>query len=81
MYVTATEFKANFGKYAEIAQKQEIYVMKRGKELFRVVPPEKKSRAELVEAMCGVIPLNDETRDITVADIRAQRRARYERTD
>ncbi|MCL1951820.1 MAG: type II toxin-antitoxin system prevent-host-death family antitoxin [Oscillospiraceae bacterium] len=56
MYVTATEFKANFGKYAEIAQKQEIYVMKRGKEIFRTSPPAKKSRAELVEAMLGTLP-------------------------
>ena len=76
MLVTATEFRAHFGKYAEIAQKEEITVMKRGKIYFRVCPP--LSRAELVEAMCGIIPLNDETKDITVADIRAERRKRYE---
>jgi len=78
MYVTATEFKAKFGKYAELAQTEEIHVMKRGKELFRVTPPEKRTRRELVEAMRGVLPLNDETKDITVADIRAERRKRYE---
>jgi len=81
MYVTATEFKANFGKYAEIAQKQEFYVMKRGKELFRVVPPTPVDIDAVIDAMHGAIPLNDETRDITAAEIRAQRRARYERTD
>jgi len=80
MYVTATEFKANFGKYAEIAQKQIIHVMKRGEEIFRTNPPEKDIEAH-IRAMRGAIPLNDETRDITVADIRAERRRRYECTD
>lgn len=65
MFVTATEFKANFGKYAEIAQKEVIHVMKRGEELFRVNPPEKKSRAELIDALFGTLPkeAQNETRD------------------
>ena len=65
MFVTATEFKANFGKYAKIAQTEEIYVMKRGKELFRVCPPAQKSRAELVDALFGTLPkeAKSETRE------------------
>jgi len=74
--VTASEFSKNFGKYAEIAHKEEVWIMKRGKVYFRALPP--KSRAESVEAMRGTIPLNDETKDITIADIRAERRKRYE---
>ena len=80
MYVTATEFKANFGKYVALAQKQDIHVMKHGKEVARVVAPEMDIAAH-IRAMRGSIPLNDETKDITAADIRAERRARYERTD
>ena len=83
MYVTATEFKANMGKYVKLAQEQaqEICVMKRGKEFFRVNPPEKVDVAAHIRAMRGAIPLDDETRNITAAEIRAERRTRYERTD
>ena len=66
MYVTATEFKANFGKYLELSQSQDIRVTKRGKEIARVVAPEpKKSRAELVDALFGTLPKEAqyETRD------------------
>jgi len=80
MYVTATEFKANFGKYMELAQTQDIRVTKRGKEIARVVASE-MDIASHIRAMRGAITLNDETKDITVADIRAERRARYERAD
>jgi hypothetical protein len=81
MYVTATEFKANLGKYMALAEEQEIIVTRRGKPDLAMGQPKKKSRAELVEALCGVLPLNEETRNITVQDIRAERRKRYEYPD
>ena len=57
MYVTATEFKTNMGKYFELAQRQDIRVTKRGKEIARVIAPEpKKTRAELVDALFGTLP-------------------------
>jgi len=53
MYVTATEFKANFGKYLALAEKEEIVVTRRGKPNIHVA---QKSRAELVEALFGTLP-------------------------
>ena len=81
MYVTATEFKANFGKYMTLAEQEEIVVLRRGRPNINVGQQKKKSRAELAEAMRGVLPLNEETRNITVQDIRAERRKRYEYSD
>jgi len=80
MYVTATEFKANFGKYMKLAEEQEIIVTRRGKPDIPV-GQKQMTRAEMVRAMRGIIPLNDETKDITVESIRAERRKRYEYSD
>jgi len=66
MYVTVTEYKANIGKYAELAKVQDIHVMKRGKEYFKVsAPAAQKTRAELVEALLGTLPKEswNETRE------------------
>jgi len=81
LFVTVTEFKAKFGKYAELAQKQEIHVTKRGKEIFCTAPPKQKSRAELVDALFGVLPLNEKTEHLTLDEIRAERLKRYEYPD
>ena len=81
MYVTATEFKANLGRYMTLAEEQEVIVTRRGKPTLTMSQTQKKSRAELVDALCGVLPLNEETKNITVAEIRAERRKRYEYPD
>ena len=81
MYVTATEFKANFGKYLRLAEEEDIYITQRGKPMNVKVTQAKRSRAELVRAMRGALPLTEETKNITVEDIRAERRKRYEYTD
>ena len=80
MYVTATEFKANFGRYLRLAEEEEIIVTRRGKPDIPV-GQKQMTRAEMVRAMRGTIPLNDETNDITVESIRAERRKRYEYSD
>ena len=36
--ITATELKTHFGKYMDIAQKEEILVTHRGKPIFTIVP-------------------------------------------
>ncbi|MCL2495358.1 MAG: type II toxin-antitoxin system Phd/YefM family antitoxin [Oscillospiraceae bacterium] len=80
MYVTATEFKANFGRYLRLAEEEEIIVTRRGKPDIPV-GQKQMTRAEMVRAMRGVIPLNEETKDISVESIRAERRKRYEYSD
>jgi len=64
MYVTATEFKANFGKYMKLAEEQEIIVTRRGKPDL-TMGQQKKTRAELVEALFGTLPPEamNETKD------------------
>ncbi len=39
MIITATEFKANLGKYLEIAKKQDIYITKNGKKIALLTNP------------------------------------------
>ncbi len=39
MVVTATEFKANFGKYLELITKEDILITRNGKTVAKVVNP------------------------------------------
>lgn len=55
MYVTATEFKANLGKYMALAEKQELVITRRGKPDLHI-GPQKKTREELIAAMRGTLP-------------------------
>ena len=65
MYVTATEFKANFGKYLSLAEGEDIYITWRGKPMNVKVTQAKRSREELVDALFGTLPkeAQKETRD------------------
>ena len=40
MVVTATEFKANFGKYLELTAKEDIFITRNGKTVAKVVNPQ-----------------------------------------
>lgn len=40
MVVTATEFKANFGKYLELIAKEDIFITRNGKTVAKVVNPQ-----------------------------------------
>ena len=72
MYVTATEFKANFGMYMSLAEKEEVVVTRRGKQNMQVFPQPKKTRAELVDALFGT-PLPREAQKETRDSIREGR--------
>lgn len=39
MVVTATEFKANFGKYLELIAKEDIIITRNGKTVAKVITP------------------------------------------
>jgi antitoxin (DNA-binding transcriptional repressor) of toxin-antitoxin stability system len=39
MYVIATEFKANFGKYLDLITKEDIFITKNGKAIAKLVNP------------------------------------------
>ena len=53
--ITATELKTHFGKYMEIAQKEEIVVTLRGKPIFTIVP-KREDLLKRWESYFGLLP-------------------------
>ena len=63
MIVTATEFKANFGKYLELAAKEDIFITKNGKTVVKVINP----NVSAVDSLLGMLknaPLDIDTDSI-----------------
>ena len=52
MVVTATEFKANFGKYLELITKEDIFIARNGKTVAKVVNPQ-VSAVDILRGMLG----------------------------
>ena len=73
--VTATDFKTNFGKYLNLAGKEEIHVTKNGADIAILMPP--KPKPSVVDELVGVIPDDG----YTVKQARTERRARHESND
>ena len=77
--VTATEFKANFGKYTELAEREDILITKSGKSVLKVSAV-KQDKVRDMESLFGVVPWNGE--DIDIKQIKAERLAKkYESLD
>lgn len=53
--VNITEFKRNFGKYADMAQREELVVTKRGRAMFKTVPPKADALLEF-ESLLNILP-------------------------
>lgn len=53
MYVTATEFKTNFGKYLELISKGDIFITKNGKAVAKLTSP----TTSIVKELRGCITL------------------------
>ena len=68
MQVTATDFKTNFGKYLNLASKEEIRITKNGVDIALLIPP--KPQPSVIDELIGVIP-ND---GYTAKQARADRR-------
>ena len=71
--VTATEFKANFGKYTELAEREDILITKSGKSVLKVSAV-KQDKVKDMESLFGVVPWNGE--DIDIKQIKAERLAK-----
>ena len=67
--VTATDFKTNFGKYLNLASKEEILITKNGVDIALLVPP--KPQPSVIDELIGVVP-ND---GYTTKQARDDRRA------
>lgn len=72
MVVTATEFKANFGKYLELAAKEDVFITRNGKTVAKVVNPQ-ISAVDSLRGMLGGI-----SSDIDIDSLREERLLKYE---
>lgn len=53
--ITATEFRQNFGKYNELAQREMVIVTSRGKEIYTLVPQRLKD-LQTLRSFKGILP-------------------------
>ena len=72
MVVTATEFKANFGKYLELIVKEDVFITRNGKTVANVVNPQ-ISAVDSLRGMLGGI-----STDIDMDSLREERLLKYE---
>ena len=74
MFVTATEFKSNIGRYLTLVDDiDEIVITRNGRSVAKLSSA-KRSKADIVRSLIGVIP-DDGT---TLQQAREERLARYE---
>ena len=72
MVVTATEFKANFGKYLELITKEDVFITRNGKTVAKVVNPQ-ISAVDSLRGMLGGI-----SSGIDMDSLREERLLKYE---
>ena len=72
MVVTATEFKANFGKYLDLITKEDIFITRNGKTVAKVVNPQ----VSAVDSLRGM--LNNFSSDVDLDSLREERLLKYE---
>jgi prevent-host-death family protein len=83
MLITATEFKANFGKYLNLLDKEEIILTKNGRRIARIVRGDDEKRSSL-QSFFGVLkdsPLAKATDEELRGVLVEERRKRYENID
>lgn len=72
MVITATEFKANFGKYLELIAEEDIFITRNGKTVAKVVNPQ----ISAVDSLRGM--LINISSDIDADSLREERLLKYE---
>ncbi|MCI8917167.1 MAG: type II toxin-antitoxin system Phd/YefM family antitoxin [Eubacterium sp.] len=72
MVVTATEFKANFGKYLELIAQEDVFITRNGKTVAKVVNPQ----VSAVDSLRGM--LNNFSSDVDLDSLREERLLKYE---
>jgi len=74
MTITATEFKANFGKYIDMVAEEEFFITKNGRIIAKVINPN-VSAVDSIRGMLKNVP------DIDLNTEREERLAKYESND
>jgi len=67
MSVTATELKANLGKYLRLSQTEDIFITRNGKVVAKLSNPN-QDRVELAKSLFGILPT-----DMTLEEARQER--------
>lgn len=55
MSITATELKTNLGKYLALAEKEDIYITKNGRQVAKLTSPYRK-KLDIVKRLAGSVP-------------------------
>lgn len=76
MFVTATEFKTNFGKYLEMIAREDIFITKNGKAIAKVSNPQVSSVDSISGILSGVLP-----DDFDRKNLKEERMSKYEIDD
>jgi prevent-host-death family protein len=78
MIINATEFKNRVGKYLEIANKEDIIILKNGKQVAKLISMD-RSLTPNVEGLMGLIRKAPKVnKDIDLEQIREERLKKYE---
>lgn len=72
MVVTATEFKANFGKYLDLINEEDVFITRNGKTVAKVVNPQISAVDSLRGMLSGI------SSDIDMDSLREERLLKYE---
>ena len=67
MTITATELKANLGKYLTLAATEDIFITQYGKVIAKLTNPF-QDRVEIAESLFGILP-----QTMTLEEARAER--------
>jgi len=71
MTITATQFKANIGKYLDLAASEDILVTKNGRAIAKISDPAPDKQA-ILDSLVGITSENP----VTLDEARAERLAR-----
>jgi prevent-host-death family protein len=76
MFITATEFKNNIGKYLSLVNQEDIFITKNGKSVAKLSGA-RQNKVDIVKSLIGSVPNGG----ITLQETKEERLSRYENTD
>ncbi len=62
MFINATEFKNNLGKYLLLAETTDIFITRNGKIVVKLINPN-QDRVKMAESLFGILPDNRAKKD------------------
>ena len=75
MFITATEFKTNIGKYLTLVAEEEIIITKNGKKIAKLTNAD-EDKVEVAKSLFGILPS-----DASLEQARKEKLQKHERID